>query len=724
MSGFEPHYAWEICIGLALLGAAAVAVSGLYLRKWLRPAEVVLLLALRLLVLLFLLGLLLQPFRETRHPNPDQFQVLVLADASASMKSRDCGDGRARLAVLQEALAVDHRPASWLDRFNRTYRSRVYLFSEELIRYDGQPFDALPGRTALGDALRGAMEQPLSPPVGAVLVLSDGNGNCGTAVEDIALNLQTQGIPVSCVGIGELGDRADAAVRFLAEHVSGVKGQPLTLRVGVRSSQNRTSTADLILQVEHQEIARRAIVLPGHDRELTVDFSYTPSQAGFQTAAVELRQAQPDANPANDVDYAAVQVVEPPKFHVLYLGASLNWEYKFCQLAIAASDQIVLAAVIQTGIGTFYTTGLPSEDKAKPGFPRSLAELTSFDSIVLETRAVPLMREEVVATIADFVAGRGGGLLCIGPLDPLPPSLRKLLPVTPVEAKAIKAKAALEVNPALVFDRDQSGVVTAPPGLYLPPAEPVWLGFQLKKSARPVIWLAEDAARPVMAAQAYGSGRVAYCGIENSWRWRMSNQPGLERHTAYWQALLSWLSSASKPRLTAPCHGRKVELGAPLDLALDVTAAGFLPATDASVEATVIAPNGSRSTVTLQPTGEKAGRYSDRVTPEEPGEYRVTYRVTMPGETLAYEARFLARSAGGEQQNTLFQEKRLRDIARITGGEYWGWRDLANVAQIPVSDKIPYTVEHRRWTESVFFLVGLIAALMADWYARRRLGLK
>lgn len=756
----SPFPGWLLA-AWALAALLVLALSLGRLRHVVRPGYLALLLALRLLGLLAVLLLLLQPYIVRQLPDSRNFQVAVLADVSGSMKTQDCAGGRSRLEVVRGALAgtgarppADAAKAALLARLTSQYRLRSFLFAEELTPYFGQDFDTRPGNTALGSVLGKCQDQAGTPPLGAVLLLSDGIANSGEAPEAVAKRFRGLGIPVSCIGVGEWREQGDVRVRFRTSLYAATKGQPVTLVADVENSFSQAVKATMELVVDGLPAAKQTLDLaPGTTQAWSQ--SYTPGRPGFLTAAVRLARVPGDLYPETDVDFAGIQVSEPPVFKLLYLGSHLNWEYKFLQLAASASSQLKLAAVVRSGPNSFHTVGLPGGSPAAKGFAGLEKSFNRYDGILLDLRALPLLSAEAQAALVTFVAARGGGLLAFGPPGALPEGLRKLLPVSRGAKRDIKGRVPLEISPSLVFDQDKSGLVHAAPDPVAAGPQELWPAAELKPGARPVLWF-KDTPQPLLAAQAYGSGRVLYAGLESSWTWRLETDIGLNRHNAYWQNLLVWLASGSRPQISSPCNGRKFDAGGAVPLNVDVNTPGFEPAVDAQVSATVEDPAGKKVTLNLGADAAELGRFGEPFVPTEPGEYRVTFRADLtggllsapatgtgnpprpagaatpaaaPGADLAagllqYEARFLVKAAGAETLDTAFREKVLRDVALITGGRYWSYRELDTVNSLPVSRHVPLKSERWNLCDFSACLFLFLAAFSLDWYARRRIGLK
>lgn len=703
--------------------AAGLLLAVLGLRRRLLPRQLGTILGLRLAAFALLLVVLVQPSVQHRERDRRQFSVALIGDVSASMLTADCAGGDTRLARLRRAL--DPRaPDALLPRLERDYRVRVFLTTDQLTPYRGPPVDVLPGRTALGDALGKCLDANTLPDCGAVLLLSDGNSNAGLAPEDAARQCRAAGLPVSCVGFGTPAVGGETTVRFTAGTWTGVKGAPLTLEVAGQTTGAIPARGTLTVSLGPDLVQKRTVTLAPGDRETRFAFAFTPLRAGYQTATARFAaETGPPPTPGADVDFAAVKVQEPPQFRILYLGAHLGWEYKFIQASLRGQEQLQLAAVIKTGPASFFAAGLPAAPGARQAFPVTLPELQAFDALIVDVDVFAELPESAAAVFAGFVADRGGGLLAIGSTDTLRPEFLKILPAAPRPVETVRQPLPLDFAGDLVFDRDRTGILTAAPGLKLPSGARYTPRLELKPGARAAATLGEP-EQALLPVHLYGSGRVALLGTQDTWRWHLANTGESERHTVFWRDLLVWLASSSKPRLSAPGEGRKAQVDAPFVLALDVTTAGFQPAIEAAVRATVAGPTGPPRPLTLEPDGEHAGRYAAHFVPEEAGEYRVSFNVELAGEQLHLDSRFAARATDEERRSPQFREKTLRDVARLSGGQYWDYRDLSGVRDLPISQRAPLRLRQVRWLDSIWLLAAAVGFLCLDWYARRRLGLR
>jgi len=683
---------------------------------------------LRLLAGLVVLLVLLQPYTETRTPDKEGFRVAVLADASHSMSVRDVKTDLPRVKVVQKAFDRKGKEGL-LRRLEQQYRLTPYVFTDQLRAVAPKMASGegvrhvLPGRTAIGDVLSDCLREAHGTRLGGVLLLSDGHSNSGISVSEAGKLFRSRGIPVSCVGIGELVRAGDVRIRFTQETFAGIKGNPLTLTALLTNTFPAPVTVQLQLTERGMALEQRAVTLLP-DEPVEVEFRPTPWAAGLQIYGLGFTPVPGDRSRDNDADFAMAKVREPDVFRLLFLGAHLNWEYRFLKILCDESKQLQLAAVIKTGPQNYYKTGFPEHLRnVGKGFPVRDDTFNHFDALLLDTRALAFFSTEVLDRLAGFVEHRGGGLLAFGPLDHLAERVADLLPVRVTEPTAPVRDIRFDVSKQFIFGKDATGALRSPRGFLLAAGEPLWLGKDTKIGARAAAGLRGN-AMPVLTAQSYGSGRVAYISFENSWKWRLGDAAGQTAHSAFWEKLLVWLSSTGKQRIRAACDGAKVAIGEEVALDVDVLGRDFRAAPDARISATITSASGKQTDLHLDPTGAAPGRYTALFFPEESGVYTVGYQVETSGDKVEHSSHFLARQTGLEAENTAYLESILRDLARITEGTFWHYSEIGAISKIPLSKDIPVRIHRRYWCRSWFPFLLLVIFLATEWYLRRRIGLK
>ena len=119
------------------------------------------------------------------------------------------------------------------------------------------------------------------------------------------------------------------------------------------------------------------------------------------------------------------------------------------------------------------------------------------------------------------------------------------------------------------------------------------------------------------------------------------------------------------------------------------------------------------------------GCFQHREGMDNPGEYRLKYSISFQdGEQIVREVFFAGELTGRENTDLRFRQNELRDLARITGGEYIHYRDIGKIDKIVLSDNIPMLSRYHHWTRHGLFLLMFMIVLGAELFLRRQAGLK
>jgi len=711
-----------IAIGF-ILAIAILAWLSFGLRSLLRPRYLWSLAGLRGFACIAIVLLLLNPYRISKEPDADGFRVAVLLDASGSMDTRDIENGsRSRFDILSDWLEkTEHSPIHRLRE--KGYSLDISLFAEENLPFSGGDLRLLPGGTAIGGALRNETSQPgRQADLGGVLLISDGRSNSDPSAIEVSRQFRALGIPVSTIGIGSRTPPGEIKTTFTKPRFQGERGEPMDLTVSVSNTRQTEESVDLELHNEEGIVDRQTVTIPANS-EKTVAFNVIPFQAGGQAFRVVAKTAgAPD-----EIDVAAVEVNEPDHFRILYLSGKPTAEYRFLQQSAHASEQIAVEAIIRTGPESFFHRLTEEQERLAPNdaFPHEADFFNAFDAIIADSSLWSEIGEGAEA-LQNFVAHRGGGLLLTGDLSELPEELKVLSPVTAFKIERPFVRRNLSITPAPIFSELTGGMLFGTPPVFLPIELPSFIATEWKRGARTIVQMTEgNEVQPLMMAHAYGAGRVGWIGTDATWRWRMSSATGLEQHSLFWNNVMVWLASTGKPRLSVPLQGKRVALAEEIVAGIEVMGSDFRPAREAEVEANVLLPGGETRQLHLQPSFRQPGRFETDFHPDEAGEYRIRYRISFPeGEELTYESFFIASHHDRERLETAYNEELLRDIARLTGGEFRHYSDAQPLRDIPLKEGIPTRESRRYLAGNPLFLLLLALPLFGEWYLRRKVGLK
>ena len=676
--------------------------------------------------------LVLRPTKKIRTPRPGAYRLAVLADQSRSMTTINA-DGLSRLTRLENSL-TSLTPE--MRRLFASVRTEFWGFSDTC-HLRGENMDCmqglapLHGMSAPGDALAAVMhEARRGLPLGTVLLLSDGHANAGRPLTEVAKQCQAQGLPVSCVLYGEEQPGQDASITFATLPQTLQRDVSANFQAVITATFPTPQTGKVTFAEDGTPLQTQDITLPP-GQNLPVSFQHTPRTSGFHIYSVTLESIPGDSRSDNNTDFVAIEVSPPPVTKVLLLAGGLDWEARFLRQFASHHEEFQLSSIVRMAKDHFARTGVPTPPDGPPGFHLDTATLEQQDVVILDTRAIPFFSTAETDVLRAFVEHKGGGLLMHGPIGFLkeadsagksPHPLAELLPMHETALLAIRSRTLLATEDTFILDKDDGGIFSGSPGAFLPASTTLFVPARQKKAARVALVLADSSRTPILTGIAFGAGRVAFAGIENTWRWCLANETAV--HLAFWRALLLWLGEAGQPRLRMLNRAAVASVGDDFVLDLAVQGEDFQPAAAAQVKAQISTPSGQRRELSLEPQLTEEGRYTAFYTPEEAGGYTVNFVAAVDGRELTLQTAFAARFTSPELLDTQSNEALLRDVARITGGSFFTPKDLATATSLPLSARLPMEESviplfSPWWLLSIFTLsTGLL------WWFRRRIGLK
>ncbi|MDT8390188.1 MAG: VWA domain-containing protein [Lentisphaeria bacterium] len=715
MMTFSPILPWPVT-GVCLVLAGTVSFMGYWrLKKIIRRGYLAGLVGLRVLILTALALLLSRPSWKRLIPDPAALKTVVLADCSGSMRVRDSRSREGRFQTVHDVIReVAGNPS-------------VFGQHDERLGFNETVFPLLlpvepSGRSGIGTALTHVADMDGWETCGSVILVSDGNWTIGESPAKAAMELGRRGLPVSCVLAGAGDAPEDLSVTSAGGTTRVGKGERCSFTFTVKSSFRRNREFDVVFSVSGRDLERRKVTLAAGEAARDIHFEDTVWQLGNHIYSARIDSPEADSVPENDVTFQGVEVTPPEMFAVAYLSGSLGWDFKMIKHVLEASKQFEISAMIQTGAKRFYRYGdLFKAEETE--FPASLNELSRFDLVILRYDALPLMGEDIKTLLEDFVDKRGGGLLVIGD-GTVPEALADLMPVRDVRLDVPPGAARLTVADERVFPSGAAVSLHTAPGARVPGGFPVAAAESVKFPSRPVLSLNDT--RHVLAVQHFGGGRVGWLGFEGSWRWPLEGGDDVNRHVVFWEQLLVWLASGSKPRVHIPLHGKTVRTGDDFLLTAHLLDSDYNPLTQAKASGTLTQADGTVEEIMLSPSPDHPGRFEAPFRLSQAGGCAFTVRAEPEqGEKIAGEAFFIASHGGEEMTNPVSREDVLRDVARLSGGRFFTRNDMASFRKgVPISRRVPEMTVTRHPTESVFYGIILLTCLCGEWYFRRRIGLK
>jgi uncharacterized membrane protein len=705
---------------------------------------------LQTLLAVLLLVLLWQPAITVAELKPQQNIIAVLVDDSRSMALSEDG-------VTRQAQAVKALQNGVLASLNRSFQTRLYRVDDVPARIDSlQDLKPNAPSTRIGDSLKQLSEETSDLPIGAVVLLSDGDDNAGGIGADAISALRARHIPVHTVGFGreraghdvELDDvvvapRALADSRIATKislHQRGYAGAKINLMV-------RDVSAG-----QAKPLASRTINLGADGNLQTETLMFDIGGAGARTLQIAAVPLPGEENTANNTLTRVVNVGSEQR-RILYLEGEPRWEYKFIRQAEEDDRMVQIASMVRTSENKTYRQGISNPKELADGFPSRPEDLFGYQGLIIGSVEAGFFTPGQQVLIRDFVDRRGGGLLLLGGQFALADggwnasTLTDLLPATlPTQSGAFHREAnprngtthtTAELAPAGV-DSIITRLVDDPaanaakwknlPYLmdYEDPGTPKPGAAVLANMITP-----EGRTLPLLITENFGRGRTAIMATGGSWRWQMSSPLGDTAHDLFWQQLLRWLVSDTPGHVAASVPAQMLLDNGAVTLTAEVRDQQFNPAPDARVEAHILGPSGVSALVEMTPVPDSPGQFQAAWSAPKTGAYltEVTAQRADPSSGTVKELgrdvlTFQRMDGVAENFHTEQNRDLLERLATQTGGQYWKPADLGKLpAAIPFSEA-GVTVRETKdlWNLPLVFLV-LLLLRFSEWWLRRKWGI-
>jgi len=731
--------------GLAWLIRYRLSQAAPVMRGW----RVWVIWSLQTLLAALLLVLLWQPAITIAELKPQQNIIAVLVDDSRSMAISEDG-------VTRQAQAVKALQNGVLTTLNRVFQTRLYRVDDVPARI-GSLNDLRPDArsTRIGDSLKQLSEETSDLPIGAVVLLSDGDDNTGGISADAINALRSRHIPVHTVGFGreraahdvELDDvvvapRALADSRIAARitlHQRGYAGAKINLTVrdvsAAQSSSNQSKT-----------LASRTVTLGPDGNLQTETLMFDIGGAGAKTLQIAALPLAGEENTANNIMTRVVNVGSQPR-RILYIEGEPRWEFKFIRQAEEDDRMVQIASMVRTSENKIYRQGIADPKELAGGFPSRGEDLFAYQGLIIGSVEAGYFTPGQQELIREFVDRRGGGLLLLGGEFSLADggwnasNLTDLFPTTlPTQAGTFHREAdprngtthtTAELAPAGV-DSTITRLLDDPaanaakwkqlPYLmdYEDPGTPKPGAAVLANMITP-----EGRKLPLLITENFGRGRTAIMATGGSWRWQMSSPLGDTAHDLFWQQLLRWLVSDTPGHVAASVPAQMLLDNGAVTLTADVRDREFNPAPDAKVEAHILGPSGVSALVEMTPVPDNPGQFQAAWSAPKTGAYLTEVTAQRNAMELGRDVLTFQRMDGvAENFHTEQNRDLLERLATQTGGQYWKPADLGKLpGAIPFSEAgVTMRETKDLWDLPLVFLV-LLLLRFSEWWLRRKWGI-
>lgn len=775
---------WPVLLVVLLVGAVALALA--YRRAPARGGLRVVAALLKLIALLALGAVILEPLFSGERPTSGANLFVLLADNSRSLQLRDRRATQTRAEQLAEHL---EEKLPWRVRLAQDFAVRSYAFDTRLrsqrklskLDADGRASELYTSLDAVAQRLRGR-------PVAGVLVFTDGNAT--DKLDSLRLDKLP---PIYPVLVGRDLPARDVRIVGVSVTQSNFETAPVAIQAEIAATGYRDQ--ELVVQLldeDDEELEQKVVSGVDDDQPQVLRFSFRPDAPGIRFYRVrayakaegpqfETPERSAEATLANNTRIALVDRGGGP-YRILYVAGRPNWEFKFMRRALDADEEVQLVGLVrianrepkfdfrsrrgertnplfrgfdnqkdeqaeQYDEPVLLRLSTEDETELRDGFPKAADQLFRYHALILDDLEATFFTQDQMLLIQKFVSHRGGGVLMLGGQESFAKGkyartpLGELLPVYMEGGKGEAVEGRFRLN----LTRD---------GLH-----PPWSFFRVRgtlgeeqrrlreiselrtvnrvsgvKPGATVLAEAVEAKSgekfPALVAQRFGSGRASALLLGDLWRWEMkrklSDDHDVER---IWRQTLRWLVADVPQRVQSQVLPPKTaDLG--LRIRTQVRDAEFKPLDNATVRLRVKTPQGKPVELTADPSESAPGVYEATFVSRQPGAYLARVEVAGPdGSDVGKSA------VGWTSEPDLAEFARLRpdrdalqQLAQKTDGEIVSLDSLDGFVaslsrrKVPMQETWVYS-----WWELPFrklwaFLV-LIAALTGEWGIRRWNGL-
>lgn len=720
-----------------LLGTALLLTAGGWV-AWRAAARVsprvrAIIVAARLLGLLGLAVLALNPGRWASEAQTQAAEWAVVVDRSASMQTADVA-GRARWA---EAGRLAARVAGLA---RAPERLRLCTFAgdiEEAARAadlarrtpDGARTDIERVALSLLSRYQGGGKR-----LSGVLLLSDGRRTADETHAEVWARARAQETPFHVLPLGGDVRRPDLSVAVAQRQVVAFTGQTARIVAQVRNERlGNIRPVVRLLDAAGRTVAEQTVELADNQTRPVV-FDVQPPRTGYFIYAVAATPWPGETVEANNTARFGLTVLAA-KLRVFFAEGAPFWDSKFLAQMLRRQATVEVTSLYRVSAERFFQVRVEATNSgqvAESVFPDDEAALARYDLLICGKGCEYFLTPERIERLKRYVREQGGRVLFARgkpyAADALP-ALEPLEPVTwgPALPNEFSLRPRAEARSAGLF------------GDMLPGADaPVWATLAPLRNANQCPALkpftevhadgvfgaaGHEVTFPLIVSRRYGRGLVMAVNAEGFWQWDFfpRQQEAGRLYQELWMQMLNWAVT-------------RAEFLPGQDFALSLGAATAHPGVPVRVRlgrrtgATAVTPRA----LEVWRGGERVQELSLSGAPDQPEHEAVLtlaesglYRIVVAG-VPDVSATLQILPPAGEADNVSADPEYLKRIAALSGGRVVTEDELPALVralegepeQVDLSKAVWVPAWDRAW------LCALLAACFAvEWFLRRRSGL-
>lgn len=741
---------------------------------------------LRLALIGFLSGLLLEPVHTHEEEHEEEHAVAVLVDVSDSMSlpaRLGVEPDQTRAQAANRFLMGDATDSnSLLKRMKRDYNVRLYEFGASVREVDQSRWQTLTelagsrepdssnwqASTDIADALRQVRGDIPAEKLSGVLLLTDGQDHSRTDLAHQCKPLGSRGIAVNSVVVGNKTPPKDSLIVGVQAPSQIYHGDSVSLTASMRVDQYNGETGTVRLFDGDELIEEKPFAVTSDSHRESVTFRHQPEEAKIHQYRVELAEFPGEETNQNNSVTKPVWVSQD-RIRVLLIDERPRWEFRYLRNLFAGRDQTVFLQAVLLNADRLAGVPAPPTMRASAqrafndceanALPLDESEWFKFDVIILGDVSAKQLAKEGIRTLERFVKDRGGSLVVVAGPNHMPHAYRNtpladVLPVLINRPTGLRASspdqsfhfsATSEGVSHAILQRAGGGDVASFPELtWRHPNSEAKPGASVLAYASRTLEhpdnaqtdLAEQRRQALMLWHRFGTGKVLQLNFDETWRLRYGI--GDRLHHEFWGQIIRW---AVSERLSAGTDLVRMgtdrtlyKSGERISVQARLLDANRNPITDAPVQVKVLLADEVIRTIDMAPHPDNVGTLQCEIRDlDQSGEYRIELSGGVVDELLALEGagtRTVGLEIGveGAAENIemldlVADDTIPRQIADWTDGTVV---DVANAESVLSNFGPKSTFVRERWTVPLWNrwpVIGLfLCGLSLEWLLRKLTG--
>jgi hypothetical protein len=684
--------------------------------------------SLRFLLISLLALTLLRPEWVRHIQRTEKPEVIVLCDASSSMRMRD---------VLLHDQVVSR--ADWLQQQRQAEFWKSLEANAKVVVQDfsapTKGTNSLAVKAAEGTDLNRALETVLQREknLKAVLLLSDGDWNVGKSPVSAATRFREQSVPIFTVAVGRETPLPDLVLENVSAPSYGLFGEQIAIPFRIRSYLPHDVKTAVTLFEGRREETKKEIVIPAMS-ELQEAILWSPHSVGDVALTLRLPVEPDESLPENNEQTFRINIrVETLK--VLVVDSLPRWEYRYLRNALARDPGVEMNCILYhpglgMGAGRHYLSAFPETKEA----------LSRYDVIFLGDVGVGEneLSEKDAELVKGLVEQQGSGLVFLPgrrsrELSFLNSGLKDLIPVVfdagKPEGIGLQNESTLILSSVgrrhllTRFDSDEERndeLWKQLPGFF-------WSAAVEKSRPGSEVLAVHSSLRnswgrmPLLVTRPAGSGKVLFMGTDSAWRWRRGVED--KYHYRFWSQVVRWMAHqrhlSEKQGIRLSFSPEVPQTGETVFLQSTVLDAAGFPIEEGDVVGKITSPSGRTERLDFTPVEGGWGVFKSSFIPAEGGSYKAS--ITCERHNRHLETELLIVQPQIEKLGQPANTPVLREVAGITQGAAASFEALDKIVQQISLLPEPKPLEQRIRLWSNPWWGGFILALLGIYWTGRKL---